>query len=114
MALCVLVLAASLSVVGCGGSDASPEEIAQERVALTNVLSAEVMASERERSRATQSACRSQVGKALALLSEHPELPLIVADVTRYSRHLAEINTELKRVPRGSLNSKCLGCASRT
>ena len=55
-----------------------------------------------------EGACRSQVGKALGLLSEHPELPLIVADVTDYSRHLDEINTELQRVPRGSLNPKCL------
>ena len=110
VALGVVLLAASLASVGCGGTDPSPEEITQERVAFTKLLSAEVMKSERERTRKTQSACRAQVGKALSLLSEHPELPLIVADVTRYSRHLDEVNTELGRVPRGSLDSKCLEC----
>ena len=104
-----------LSVIGCGGSSPSKGEIAQERADLTRILSAEVMKSERGRARATETACRSQVGRALTLLENQPQalthprscsLPRL--------RTTARASTRSQRRWVGSPGGRSVGSASRS
>lgn len=103
-----LIATLSLTAAACGGSEPSAAEIEEERTSLTTVLSAEVAKREARAAQAREEACRAQLSRALALLKKHPERPLIVADVQDYSLHVDEIDTELGRLPRGSLAAECL------
>jgi len=108
------VVAGSLTLMGCGGGEPSKAEVAEERTRLTNVLSAEVMRREQVSARARESACRSQVGRALSLLDKQPHAlsgpkePLFLASLDTYSERVEEISTEMGRIPRGSLDQRCL------
>jgi hypothetical protein len=103
-----LIATLSLAAAACGGSEPSAAEIAEEWASLTTVLSAEVSKREARVAQAGEKTCRAQLNRAFALLNKHPERPLIVADVQDYSLHVDEIDTELGRVPRGSLAPECL------
>jgi hypothetical protein len=111
--LCALLgVFVAASLAGCGGSEPSTAEIAAERTRLTKVLAAEVLQREQTASRARESACRSQMQRALALLDAQPQQwsskdPSLVS-VGTYRERVEAIATEMSRIPRGALDRRCL------
>lgn len=104
--LCTTVAAlVPLALLGCGGGGPSKAEIAEERARLTSVLSAEVVRRQHAEARMRESACRAHVGRALSLLAG--ALSGYVS-LDTYSGRMDEIATELDRIPRGSLDERCL------
>jgi hypothetical protein len=112
LGLAVVVAATLPALSACGNGGPSQREITQDRGRLGRILSAEVTRIEKTKAHQRESACRSQVGRALALLDKQPQIlgkdPSILASLDTYSVRVAEIDTEIGRVPRGSLDSRCL------
>ena len=97
-------------MVGCGSSGPSKAEIAQQRVQLTKLLSTEVIKRNETKARASESSCRAQVGRALSLLEHQPDTKqeFLSVDIGEYRARVDDIETELDRIPRGSIGERCL------
>jgi hypothetical protein len=111
--MATVALLAIASASGCGGKGGPTKaEIAQERTKLTKVLAAEV--TRRERQQAVKSAetremtCRLRIETPLDSVRALTESTSIFITISSYNQRLAELDTELNRVPRGSLDSACL------
>jgi hypothetical protein len=114
---CIAALS-SAGAAGCGTSGPSREELAAERTRLTALVAPEIQKRERQAAVGAASRkeaeCRSHLGRALSLLDERPELtigrkaPSLYATFDTYRERVDEIDTELGRIPRGSLNQECL------
>jgi hypothetical protein len=101
-----------LALVGCGSSGPSKTEIAQERARVTGILSASVARRDRlaalQAARQREAKCRSQVGSALQILDSVNSSTSGGITLSYYGNRRDELETELDRIPRGSLDQQCL------